>query len=62
MIESMEQYDIAMEELFRIEIMGYENFEQEYIETLVNDIRKYEQNGLMTDKEKEELEELYARG
>ena len=62
MIESMEQYEEALNELFRIEMVGYENYEPEYIEKLVEDIRKFEENGLMTDKEKEELQETYARG
>jgi len=62
MIESMEEYENAVDELFRIEMIGYENHEPEYIEKLVEDIRKFEENGLMTDKEKEELQETYARG
>lgn len=62
MIESMEQYEEALNELFRIEMKGYEDVEQEYIEKLVNDINHYEANGLMTDKEKEELQEQHWRG
>jgi len=62
MIESMEQYEEALNELFRIEMVGYENYEPEYIEKLVEDIRKFEENGLMTDKEKEELQEQHWRG
>ena len=61
-IEYMEQYEEALDELFRIEMIGYENYEPEYIEKLVEDIRKFEENGLMTDKEKEELQETYVRG
>lgn len=62
MIESMEQYEEALNELFRIEMLGYENYDQDHIEKLVEDIRKFEENGLMTDKEKEELQETYTRG
>lgn len=62
MIESMEQYEEALNELFRIEMVGYENYESDYIESLVNDINHYEAHGLMTEKEKEELQETYARG
>jgi hypothetical protein len=62
MIESMEQYEEALDELFRIEMIGYENYETEYIEKLVEDIRKFEENELMTDKEKEELQEQHWRG
>ena len=62
MIESMEEYENAVDELFRIEMLGYENFDSDHIEKLVEDVRKFEENGLMTDKEKEELQETYARG
>jgi hypothetical protein len=45
-IENIDDYKKAIDELFRIELVGYENHEEEYINKLIKKIQKFENEKL----------------
>lgn len=53
MIENNEEYEFKMHRIFELELTG--DFGKEY-EILFNEIKTFEENDLLTPKEREEIE------